>query len=70
MLRALDTGRVDGASFFTRLFREVPTKRLLRFLDGRTHWWEDVRIGLHTPVRPMLRTVLEVPRLPRRAPTP
>ncbi len=70
MLRALDTGRVDGASFFTRLFREVPTKQLLRFLDGRTHWWEDVRIGLHTPVRPMLRTVLEVPRLPRRAPTP
>ncbi|GAA0494502.1 lycopene cyclase family protein [Streptomyces olivaceiscleroticus] len=66
LLRALDTGRVDGADFFARLFRRVPAERLLRFLDGRTRLHEDLAIGLHTPVLPMLRTVAELPLLPRR----
>lgn len=66
LLRALDSGRVDGAEFFTGLFRTVPMERLLRFLDGRSRLWEDVTIGLHTPVLPMLRTVAELPLLPRR----
>ncbi|MFC6063757.1 lycopene cyclase family protein [Streptomyces ochraceiscleroticus] len=70
LLRALDSGRVDGADFFTGLFREVPMERLLRFLDGRSRLGEDLRIGLHTPVGPMLRTVAELPRLPRRDPQP
>ncbi|WP_432000978.1 lycopene cyclase family protein [Streptomyces sioyaensis] len=67
LLRALDSGRVDGAEFFTGLFRTVPTARLLRFLDGRSRLWEDLSIGLHSPVLPMLRTVAELPLLPRRA---
>ncbi|MEU6819789.1 lycopene cyclase family protein [Streptomyces atriruber] len=77
LLRALDTGRVSGASFFTRLFRQVPMERLLRFLDGRTTVREDLTIGLRTPVAPMLRTAAELPRLPKHrahapasAPTP
>lgn len=65
LLRALASGRVDGADLFTRLFREVPMERLLRFLDGGTGVREDVAIGLHTPVLPMLRTVAELPWLPR-----
>lgn len=69
MLRALDTGRVDGAEFFCRLFAGVPTGRLLRFLDGHTGWCEDIAVGLRTPVLPMLRTALEVP-LMRRRPQP
>lgn len=67
LLRALDTGRVDGAEFFTGLFRAVPTARLLRFLDGGTGLLEDLGIGLRTPVGPMLRTVAELPLLPRRS---
>lgn len=70
MLRALDTGRVDGADFFTGLFRRVPTERLLRFLDGRSRPGEDFLIGLSTPVAPMLRTVAELPFLRRRDPPP
>ncbi|MFI1017840.1 lycopene cyclase family protein [Streptomyces sp. NPDC020965] len=66
LLRALDTGRVDGAEFFTGLFRGVPMERLLRFLDGGTRWSEDLTIGLRTPVRPMLRTAVELPWLRRR----
>ncbi|SCK37729.1 lycopene cyclase family protein [Streptomyces sp. WMMB 322] len=66
LLRALDTGRVDGARFFTDLFRRVPMERLLRFLDGGTRWREDFSIGLRTPVGPMLRTAAELPLLPRR----
>ncbi|GAB7029010.1 lycopene cyclase family protein [Streptomyces sp. NPDC021749] len=66
LLRGLDSGRVDGAAVFTDLFGAVPTERLLRFLDGRSRLWEDLTIGLRTPVLPMLRTVAELPLLPRR----
>jgi lycopene beta-cyclase len=65
MLRALDSGRVDGAAFFSRLFSQVPMERLLRFLDGRTRLHEDLSVGVHTPVLPMLRSAAELPRLPR-----
>ncbi|WP_053675580.1 lycopene cyclase family protein [Streptomyces sp. NRRL B-1140] len=66
LLRALDTGRIDGPAFFTGLFRRTPAHRLLRFLDGATSLREEWGIGLRTPVGPMLRTALEVPFLPRR----
>ncbi|MEU6912787.1 FAD-dependent oxidoreductase [Streptomyces olindensis] len=66
LLRALDTGRIDGPAFFTDLFRRTPAHRLLRFLDGATSLREEWGIGLRTPVGPMLRTALEVPFLPRR----
>ncbi|PZT73392.1 MULTISPECIES: lycopene cyclase family protein [unclassified Streptomyces] len=66
MLRALDTGRIDGPAFFTGLFRHVPAERLLRFLDGTASLREDWGIGLRTPVRPMLATAAELPFLPRR----
>ncbi|SDI13155.1 lycopene beta-cyclase [Sinosporangium album] len=66
LLRALAVGRVRGADFFTHLFRRVPMERLLRFLDGDTRIHEDLAIGLRTPVLPMLRTVAELPWLPRR----
>lgn len=63
LLRALDTGRLDGAAFFTGLFERVPVRRLLRFLDGDTRFAEELAVGLRTPVRPMLRTLLELPAL-------
>ncbi|MEU1313948.1 lycopene cyclase family protein [Streptomyces tibetensis] len=66
LLRALDTGRIDGPAFFTGLFRRTPAHRLLRFLDGATSLREEWGIGLRTPVGPMLRTALEMPFLPRR----
>ncbi|MFJ8229825.1 lycopene cyclase family protein [Streptomyces sp. NPDC094448] len=68
LLRALDTGRINGPDFFTTLFRRVPPERLLRFLDGGTSPREEWCIGLRTPVRAMLRTALELPFLPRRSP--
>ncbi|MEU5365893.1 lycopene cyclase family protein [Streptomyces sp. NPDC005925] len=67
VLRALDTGRINGPDFFTDLFRRVPAERLLRFLDGTTSLWEEWGIGLCTPVRPMLSTAAELPFLPRRS---
>lgn len=69
VLRALDTGRIDGPGFFTELFRRTPADRLLRFLDGASTPWEEFGIGLRTPVVPMLRSAAELPFLPRRAPT-
>lgn len=66
MLRALDSGRVDGADFFSRLFRGVPGERLLSFMDGTSRLHEDLLIGLRTPMVPMLRTVLELSFTTRR----
>ncbi|AQS71271.1 lycopene cyclase family protein [Streptomyces pactum] len=66
LLRALDTGRVDGPDLFFRLFDRVPAGRLLRFLDGRSPLYEDLAVGVRTPVLPMLRTAAELPWLPRR----
>ncbi|MGW8885895.1 lycopene cyclase family protein [Streptomyces sp. NPDC055749] len=65
MLRALDTGRVGGADFFTGLFERVPMERMLRFLDGRTSIREDLLLGFATPVLPMLRAVADLPLLRR-----
>ncbi|MET9255558.1 lycopene cyclase family protein [Streptomyces sp. NPDC003717] len=67
LLRALDTGRVDGPELFFRLFERVPAGRLLRFLDGRSRLAEDLAVGVRTPVLPMLRTAAELPWLRRRA---
>ncbi|MFI8951894.1 lycopene cyclase family protein [Streptomyces sp. NPDC053750] len=67
LLRALDTGRINGPDFFTDLFRRVPAERLLRFLDGATSLREEWGIGLCAPVRPMLSTAAELPFLPRRS---
>ncbi|MER7056361.1 MULTISPECIES: lycopene cyclase family protein [unclassified Streptomyces] len=66
LLRALDTGRVDGPDLFFRLFERVPAGRLLRFLDGRSRLYEDLAVGVRTPVLPMLRTAAELPWLSRR----
>ncbi|WP_309052946.1 lycopene cyclase family protein [Streptomyces sp.] len=66
LLRGLDSGRIDGPAFFTRLFRDVPSARLLRFLDGTTRPAEEFAIGLRTPVLTMLRTAAELPLLTRR----
>ncbi|MFI1279860.1 lycopene cyclase family protein [Streptomyces sp. NPDC020858] len=68
LLRALDTGRVAGGPFFAHLFSSVPAEKVLRFLDGETSPLEDLGIGLRTPVAPMLRSLLELPLLPRSVP--
>ncbi len=58
LLRALDDDRVDGAEFFTQLFREQPTERVLRFLDGTTSPAEDLAVMTAAPKTAMMRTVL------------
>lgn len=67
LLHALDHGRVDGPAFFTRLFGHIPAPRLLRFLDGRTRWPEDLCVGVHVPVTAMLGSALALPFAPRRS---
>ena len=57
MLQALDSGRVDGADFFLRLFDGHPPERVLRFLDGATAPHEDLAIMRSAPMGAMLRTI-------------
>ncbi|MEU6389752.1 lycopene cyclase family protein [Streptomyces sp. NPDC046939] len=66
LLHALASGRLDGAAFFTRLFSRVPAPRLLRFLDGATSVYEDLAIGLNSPVLPLLRSAATLPAQPLR----
>lgn len=67
LLRALATGRLDGADFFADLFRRNPVRRVVRFLEGRSTPAEEWAIGVRAPVLPMLRTLGELPFLPRRS---
>lgn len=41
---------------FDALFARNPTSRVLRFLDGRTTPWEDLRLVSTLPTRPFIRT--------------
>lgn len=66
-LRALATGRLDGAAFLADLFRRNTTESVLRFLDGRSTLREELAIGLHSPVGAMTRSLAELPFLPRRS---
>lgn len=69
LLRALDRGRIAGADFFERLFRDNPPDRLLRFLDGTSSRPEELALGLRCPVLPMALSCAELPFL-RRTVTP
>ncbi|MFI6874717.1 lycopene cyclase family protein [Streptomyces sp. NPDC050400] len=64
VLHGLARGRIDGAAFFTQLFSRVPAPRLLRFLDGDTTLYEDLSIGLNSPILSLLRSAAELPALP------
>lgn len=53
MLRALDSGRVSGADFFTRLFAANRLGDVLAFLDGDSRPGREFVMGLTTPVAAM-----------------
>ncbi|MFD5918735.1 lycopene cyclase family protein [Kitasatospora sp. NPDC058201] len=59
LLRALDQGRI-GPDFFTTLFRANPAETVLRFLDGASTARQELAIGLHSPLAPMLRSCLDI----------
>jgi lycopene beta-cyclase len=60
LLRALDSGRLDGAAFFTDLFDRHPVERVLRFLDGASSPREELAVMATAPRAPMLRATAEV----------
>lgn len=53
MLRALDSGRVSGADFFTRLFSANRFGDVLAFLDGESGLARELAMGCSTPVAAM-----------------
>ncbi|MDA8371913.1 MAG: lycopene cyclase family protein [Nocardiopsaceae bacterium] len=59
LLRALDTGRLDGADFFARLFHRTPLPDVLDFLDGRSTLLRELALGATTPLLPMSATTVE-----------
>ncbi|GAA2005082.1 lycopene cyclase family protein [Nocardiopsis rhodophaea] len=59
LLRALDSGRLDGAAFFARLFARNDMREILDFLDGRSVLGRELLMGATAPVVPMSVTALE-----------
>ncbi|GAA1123605.1 lycopene cyclase family protein [Nocardiopsis composta] len=59
LLRALDSGRLDGAAFFARLFAENDMGDVLDFLDGCSAFGRELAMGATTPVVPMSVTAVE-----------
>ncbi|MEE2038228.1 lycopene cyclase family protein [Nocardiopsis sp. CT-R113] len=59
MLRALDTGRVRGADFFSGLFAANRLGDVLAFLDGGSRLHRELAMGLSTPVAAMSLTSAE-----------
>ncbi|MFD0773670.1 lycopene cyclase family protein [Streptomonospora algeriensis] len=59
LLRALDTGRVDGADFFARLFARNALPDVLEFLDGSSGLAKELAIGATAPLLPMALTAAE-----------
>ncbi|MFC7328135.1 lycopene cyclase family protein [Marinactinospora rubrisoli] len=68
LLRALDTGRLDGADFFARLFARNDMRDVLDFLDGRSAFTRELAMGVTTPIAPMAVTALERALLAMRPP--
>ena len=60
LLRALDSGRLDGAAFLTDLFDRHPLERVLRFLDGASSPRAELAVMASAPRGPMLRATAEV----------
>ncbi|HWH27758.1 MAG TPA: lycopene cyclase family protein [Mycobacteriales bacterium] len=58
LLRAVDTGRLDGAAFLADLFGRHTVGRVLRFLDGDSTLREELAVMAGAPRRPMLRSLL------------
>ncbi len=60
LLRALATGRQDGAAFFTRLFERNDPRRVLAFLDEDTTWREELALMASVDVPLFWRVGAEV----------
>ncbi|OLT24773.1 lycopene cyclase [Nocardiopsis sp. CNR-923] len=72
LLHGLDSGRLDGAEFFARLFARNDTRDVLDFLDGGSTLRRELALGATTPVAAMsaalLARALAGLRPPRRSP--
>lgn len=55
LLRGLANGRVDGTSFFPRLFERNPVGRVLDVLDGASTPAQELALMRSVPALPMLR---------------
>jgi len=62
LLRALDSGRLDGAAFLADLFDRHPVDRVLRFLDGASRPVEELAVMASAPRAPMLHATAQVLR--------
>ncbi len=58
LLRALDSGLVDGAALFSTMLTANPPARVVDFLDGRSSLADDVALMRSLPFTPMLRAAL------------
>jgi len=60
LLRVLEERRYPGDRLFLRLFRRNPMQRVLAFLQGDSHPWEEVRLMLTVPIGVFFHSALRM----------
>lgn len=59
LLQILANTPQHGKYIFEKLFRHQPIQRILKFLDERTKWWEELLIFSKLPIRIFLKSLIQ-----------
>ena len=60
LLHVLQTGKMPGSSIFARMFKHIPPKTILRFLDNESTLIEELRIMAAMPPGIFLPTAIKI----------
>ena len=59
LLEVLAKNKLPAAEIFTKIFKQNPTERMLRFLNNETNIWEDLQIMSSVPTKIFLPIALK-----------
>ncbi|MDW8297422.1 MAG: lycopene cyclase family protein [Raineya sp.] len=59
LLNVIERNRLSSEQVFSILFQKHPIKRIFRFLDEESNWWEDIQIMNAMPWKPFLQAIYE-----------
>ncbi len=59
LLEVLAKNKLPAAEMFTKIFKQNPTERMLRFLNNETNIWEDLQIMSSVPTKIFLPIALK-----------
>jgi lycopene beta-cyclase len=57
LLRVLERQWLTGEQVFSAMFSKLPATLIFKFLDEKTHLWDEIRVMLSVPMVPFLKAV-------------